>query len=91
MAPFRHLLSPGNEFFWTDELEKAFVASKTNIIGLIQEGVYSFDPQLVTCLSTDYSKEGMGWMLQQKTCQYERISPTCREAGWKLVLAVGAF
>ena len=91
MAPFRHLLSPGNDFVWTGELEKAFVASKNKIIELIQEGVYSFDPTMVTCLSTDYSKEGFGWMLQQKTCQCEKISPTCCREGWRLVLAGGAF
>ena len=91
MAPFRHLLSPGTEFVWTDELEKSFVASKAKIIELIQEGVYSFDPKLITCLSTDYSKEGMGWMLQQKICSCEKISPTCCPTGWRLVLAGGAF
>ena len=91
MAPFRHLLSPGNDFVWSDDLEKAFVASKNKIIELIQQGVYSFDPTMVTCLSTDYSKEGFGWMLQQKTCQCEKISPTCCTMGWRLVLAGGAF
>ena len=60
MAPFRHLLSPGNVFQWDDKLEEAFVASKAKIVELIQEGVYSFDPDLVTCLSTDYSIDGMG-------------------------------
>ena len=49
-------------------MEQAFIASKAKIVELIQEGVCSFDPELVTCLSTDCSKEGMGWMLQQKTC-----------------------
>ena len=91
MAPFRHLLSPGNVFQWDDKLEEAFVASKSKIVEMIQEGVYSFDPDLVTCLSTDYSAEGMGWMLQQKTCSCKRISPTCCVSGWRLVLAGGAF
>ena len=35
MAAFRHLLSPGNKFVWTDELEKAFVSSEAEIIELI--------------------------------------------------------
>ena len=60
MAAFCHLLSPGNVFQWDDKLEEAFVASKAKIVELIQEGVYSFDPDLVTCLSTDYSIDGMG-------------------------------
>ena len=34
---------------------------------MIKRGVHSFDSELQTCISTDYSKEGMGWILQQKT------------------------
>ena len=68
MDPFRHLLSPKNEFIWDDTMEKAFVASKLKIVRLIREGVFLFDPDLTTCLSPDYSKAGMGWILQQKTC-----------------------
>jgi hypothetical protein len=45
----------------------------------------------VTCLSVDWSKEGMGWMLKQKTCVCEPVSPTCCSTGWRLVLAGGAF
>ena len=45
MAPFSHLLSPGNVLVWDAELEQAFIASKAKIVELIQEGVYSFDPQ----------------------------------------------
>ena len=91
MAPFRHLLSSNNVFEWTEELDKVFSVSKEKIIQMIQEGVYSFDPELITCLSTDYSKEGMGWILQQKTCSCQKPSPTCCEDGWRLVLAGGTF
>lgn len=45
MAPFSQLLSPGNVLVWDAELEQAFIASKAKIVELIQEGVYSFDPQ----------------------------------------------
>ena len=48
-----------------------FVASKEKIIEMIQIGVFSFDLDIETCLSTDYSKDGMGWILQQKTCLCE--------------------
>ena len=77
MAPFRHLLSSKTAFAWTDDLETAFAASKAKIIEMIQIGVFSFDPKLKTCLSTDYSKDRMGWILQQKTCTCKKISPTC--------------
>ena len=45
---------------------------------------------LVTCLSPEYSKEGMGWILRQKTCKCPDINPTC-VTGWSLVLAGGHF
>ena len=89
MDPFRHLLSPGNEFMWTDELEEAFIAGKKKIVEMIQEGVFSFDPMLVTCLSTDWSKEEVWWMLQQKTSECKKISPTCCTTGLRLVLGGG--
>ena len=91
MFPFRHLLSPNTTFTWTDELEAAFSGSKEIILDLIKKGVYSFDSELETCLSPDYSKDGMGWILQQKTCDCKKISPTCFPGGLRLVLAVGAF
>ena len=90
MAPFRKLLSPENPFEWTDDLEKAFVASKAEIIRLINDGVRSFDPGLLTCLSPDFSKVGTGWILQQKQCQCDSLIPGCCDK-WKLVLAGGSF
>ena len=61
--------------------------SKDKITELIADGVASFDMELVTCLSPDYSKQGMGWILQQKRCSCDEIIPTCCDEGWKLVLA----
>ena len=89
MAPFRHLLRPSTKFEWTKELEECFAESKKKIIGLIEDGVRSFDPQLVTCLSPDWCKDGIGWILQQKTCECDTISPICCPDGWRLVLAGG--
>ena len=86
MAPFRHLLSQATPFEWNDDLEDAFNKSKEMIIELIKDGVASFEMDLITCLSPDYSKMGMGWILQQKRCSCPEIVPTCCEEGWKLVL-----
>jgi len=91
MAPFRHLLSESQPFMWDEMLETAFQQSKKKIIELIIEGVASFDVDLITCLSPDFSKEGMGWILQQKTCSCQDITPTCCKEGWKLVLCGGHF
>jgi hypothetical protein len=72
-------------------METAFRMSNEWIIELIVEGVASFDVDLVTCLSPDYSKQGMGWILQQKTCSCPEVVPKCCADGWRLVLAGGYF
>ena len=79
-------------FEWNEDLETAFKRSKEKIVKLIKERLAAFDMDLVfTCLSLDYSKEGMVWILQQKTCKCPDITPTCCEEGWRLVLAGGHF
>jgi hypothetical protein len=73
MAPFHHLLSQSQPSVWDETMERL---SKERIIELIVEGVASFDVDLVTCLSPDYSKQGMGWILQQKTCSCQEVVAT---------------
>ena len=75
MAPFRHLLSQSTTFGWNEDLEAAFKRSKEKIVELIKEGVAAFDMDLITCRSPDYSKEGMGWIIQQKTCKCPDVTP----------------
>ena len=89
MAPFRDLLKAGNVFEWTEDLNVAFEASKKEIVRLVKNGVQMFDPELMTCLSTDFCKTGLGWILQQKTCKCKVVSPRCCDDGWRLVLAGG--
>ena len=91
MAPFRELLKPAIKFEWTPELHRAFESSKVEIVRLVKDGVKMFDPELTTCLSTDFCRTGLGWILQQKTCQCPVISPICCKDGWRLVLAGGRF
>ena len=91
MAPFRHLLSESKPFEWNSNMESAFQQSKQRIAELIIEGVASFDMNLVTCLSPDFSKQGMGWILQQKLCNCQNITPTCCSDGWRLVLCGAHF
>ena len=44
-----------------------------------------------TCIATDWSKEGMGYMLLQKKCKCVAIDPRCCPGGWGLVLAGSRF
>lgn len=93
MAPFRPLLSSKSAlpFYWNEELEAAFKASKEEIVKLVEDGVRTFEPNRTTCLSTDFCKSGLGWILQQKHCMCPVVSPLCCTSGWKLVLAGGRF
>ena len=79
--PFRKLLKPATPYIWTDELDKAFKDSKLKIINLVKEGVDQFVVDRHTCLSTDYSKSGIGWVMQQKNCKCAAITPRCCPGG----------
>ena len=91
MAPFRALLKPSTSFYWDARLQQHFDRAKTEIIRQITDGVQMFDKNRVTCLATDWSKDGIGFFLTQKYCQCEKITPTCCSTGWKLVLAGSRF
>ena len=91
MEPFRHLLKSTEKFQWTPELQEAFDSSKNVIIDQICQGVKTFDPKKVTCLSTDYSKTGIGFHLLQKNCNCQDLTPVCCKTGWSTVLAGSRF
>ena len=62
MAPVRELLKSGTKKIeWNGTLENMFAHSKQRIIKEIANGVKSFEPKLPTCLSTDWSRKGIGY------------------------------
>ena len=91
MGPFRHLLRPKNKFCWDEELEKVFQVSKREIVRQIAQGVRHFSMDLPTCLATDYSGTGVGFMLLQKHCSCQGVTPTCCRTGWQLALVGSRF
>ncbi|XP_013385575.1 uncharacterized protein LOC106155332 [Lingula anatina] len=91
MKPFRKLLKPSTKFEWTDELDNLFHQSKEVIIEEMKEGVRLFDPNRQTCLSTDWSVDGVGFFLMQKYCQCTSKTPACCHNGWKLCLVGSRF
>ena len=98
MSPFRDLLSQKkSKFYWDAPLNEVFEQSKKRIIELIKEGVRSFEKDKPTCLSTDWSKSGIGYTLMQKHCkcpenlETKTYLPTCGDGHWKLVLAGSRF
>ena len=88
VTPFRGLVKHNQTFTWIETLDKLFADSKKSIIEKIKEGIHMFDTTKPTCLETDWSREGIGYLLLQKHCSYEPSNnPLCCTDGWKLVLA----
>ena len=91
MLPFRNLLKPSTEFVWTQELQNSFERSKDVIVKAVEDGVRIYDPAKTTALCTDWSKTGIGFLLLQKECMCEVITPVCCPAGWTLIYAGSRF
>ena len=91
MEPFRHLLKPGNTFAWSPKLQDLFMLAKKEIADTVREGVKHFEINRPTCLSTDWSKGGIGYTLRQKWCTCEGIKPDCCPEGWRVNLMGGRF
>ena len=86
MIAFRHLLSPKVKFVWTEDLAKAFVLDKLNIVRKIYEGVRLFKVLRVTALVTDWALEGQSLSLWQKHCSCEGpVTIVCCRGGWKIL------
>ena len=91
MRPFKPFLSPKTPFAWNEELQSCFETSKTAIIDLIKKGVKIYDLNKLTCLRTDWSKQGIGYYLSQKHCECPSKLPGCCEDGWQVTLAGSRF
>lgn len=55
-------------FTWDQNVEDAFQHPKWVLVNLVQKGVVTFDKDQVTCFASDWSKDGMGFLLLQKHC-----------------------
>ena len=78
MALFLELLSSKNrKFYWDCSLDQIFEESKWKIVDLIIEGV---KVDRLTCISSDWSKTGIGFFLHQQHCSCPTTQgPECRE------------
>ena len=94
MQPFRELLKPaakGKQIYWDDNLTALFEESKLVILQAIKEGIRTFKMGSLTCLMPDFCKSGIGYLLMQKRCSCQKITPYCCTGGWQLVLAGSRF
>ena len=92
MAPFRDLVKPHTKFYWDPQLAALFQKAKDKIISQVRAGVRTYDIHRRTCLQTDWSKEGMGYLLLQQYCNCTlEKAPDCCPTGWQLVFAGSRF
>lgn len=86
MEPFRPLLKKNSVFLWTQDLQNSFESARKKIGCLVQEGVKSFRLVAHTCLVTDWSNLGLGYVLWQKRCSCTNIHLSCCNTGWAVIL-----
>ena len=91
MSPFQELLKHEGKFYWDDTLERLFQKSKIEIIKSIKDGVQTFEVNRQTCITSDWSKNGLGFTLSQKHCSCAIIDPLCGEGHWKIAYAGSRF
>ena len=92
MAPFRELLIKSRKFYWDESLQTLFDNTKLEIIKRVENGIKMFDCRKATCLSTDWCKIGMGFLLFQQMCNCQPIEgPDCGGDHWVVVYAGSRF
>ena len=63
MSPFKPLLKKDSTFAWSQQLQDAFDRAKSEIVAIVKNGVKSFQMGKWTCLVTDWSRVGIGFVL----------------------------
>ena len=92
MHPFRELLRKGRKFYWDQQLTDLFKKTRVTVTELVKDGVKHFELGRATMLTTDWSKTGIGYVLQQKhcSCTMEK-APHCGPDHWKTILVGSRF
>lgn len=91
MEPFCPLLKSKAEYVWTPQLQHAFQTAKEEIVKIASKGVKSFTIGAHTCLITDWSRTGIGFVLWQKRCTCAKIHPSCFKNGWQIITCGSRF
>ena len=91
LQPFRELLKKGSTWYWDNNLTNLFTAAKEYIRTNIVEGITRFDLGRWTAVLTDWSKAGIGFIMSQKYCKCESITPICCSDGWKVCMVGSNF
>ena len=92
MLPFRDLLQSGTRtVYWDATLQDIFERSKKEICEKAVRGLKYFNIGKNIGLQTDWSKNGIGFVLLQQSCSCESEIPNCCADGWRLVFCHSRF
>ena len=89
MAPFRDLLKKPTKkkVYWDEVLRQKYEEAKGMICRLAKDGLRYYDKSLPTAAVTDWSREGIGFVILQQYCQcVSADTPFCCKGGWRLAL-----
>ncbi len=89
MEPFRDLLKrpQGKRVYWDEHLQEKFQQAKETVCQLAKDGLAFYDRSRPTIAMTDFSKEGIGFVVLQQHCGCGTAeAPFCCRSGWRLAL-----
>ncbi|XP_063888612.1 uncharacterized protein K02A2.6-like [Scylla paramamosain] len=89
MNAFRELLKKpcGKAVYWDEHLQEKFRRAQDTICQLAKDGLAYYDKTRPTVALTDWSREGIGFIILQQFCHCSSAAaPFCCRAGWRLAL-----
>ena len=94
MVYFRDLLKKptGKQVYWDENLQEKFRHVQDIICRLAKDGLTYYDKLRPTVAVTDWSREGVGFVILQQYCNCTSIdTPFCCRDGWKIALCGSRF
>ena len=86
MQPTQDLVKRKNKFCCNTTLDKLFSDLKSLLIYKVQEGIKTFGINKCTCLQTNWSKDGIGYLPLQQNCSSPPTNASmCCPDGWHLI------
>lgn len=77
----------GRHMYWDDQLQEKFRQAQDTICQLAKDGLTYYDKTRPTAAITDWSREGIGFVILQQYCSCASASaPYCCKGGWRLAL-----
>ena len=89
MEPFRELLKKpvGKKVYWDEQLQLRFCQAQDAICKVARDGLVYYDKSRPTAAVTDWSRDGIGFVVLQQHCSCNTAeTPFCCKGGWKLAL-----